>query len=202
MSEPPQAEGDDRPDWVRGWDEMVALVGTDLSSGRIRWGADVVDPATIRRYLEPLELGSPIHYDQAAAREHGFEGLVAPATSLLTYSLPAMWRPGDDTLFTSDDRDAQPARTPINNDGRGPGPRTAGYFATDLEIDFLRPVVVGERLGSRGRRLVSCTPKETRVGRGAFCTFESDIVSDRGDVVARLRTGTYAYDPHPAGEAT
>jgi len=196
---PPQTE-DDRPDWVRAWDDMVTLVGTDLSDGRTRWGADVVEPGTIRRYLEPIELGSPIHYDEAAAREHGHDGIVAPSTSLLAYTLPAMWRPGEDTLFTSDDRDAQPARSPINNEDPGPGPRTAGFFATDIEIDFLRPVVVGERLGTRGRRLLSCTPKETRVGRGAFSTFESDIVSDRGDVVARMRTSTYAYDPHPTQE--
>jgi len=198
MTQPAHDPDDDRPTWVRAWDRMVALVGTDLSDGVTRWGADVVEPGTIRRYLEPLELGSPIHDDAAAARAHGHDGIVAPATSLLSYALPAMWRPGEPALFASDERDAQPARSPINNEDPGPAPRTAGYFATDIEIDFLRPVVVGERLGMRGRRLLSCTPKETRVGRGAFSTFESDIVSDRGDVVARLRTGTYAYDPHPA----
>jgi hypothetical protein len=108
-----------------------------------------------------------------------------------------MWSPGDPTLFESAERDAQPARSPINNADPGPAPRTRGFFATDIELDFLRPVVVGERLGTRGRTLLSCVPKETRVGRGAFCAFESEIVSDQGDVVARMRTGTYAYDPHP-----
>ncbi|MFJ3212673.1 FAS1-like dehydratase domain-containing protein [Streptomyces flaveolus] len=198
MTNQPQAAPDERPHWVRAWDDMVALVGTDLSDGQIRWGADRVEPGTIRRYLEPLELGSPIHYDEAAAREHGFDGIVAPATSVLTYTIPPMWSPGEETLFVSADRDAQPARSPINNEDPGPGPRTTGFFATDIAVDFLRPVLVGGRLGIRGRRLLSCTPKETRVGRGAFSTFESDIVSDRGDVVARMRTSTYAYDPHPA----
>lgn len=193
MAEPPE------PDWMRAWDDMIALVGTDLSDGRIRWGADVIEPGTVRRFAEPLELDSPIHHDEATAREHGYEGLVVPYTSLLPYTLPAMWKPGTPTLFTDDDRDAQPARSPINNADPGPAPRTRGYFATDIEIDFLRPVIAGERLGTRGRRLLSCTPKETSVGRGAFSTFESDIVSDRGDVVVRMRTGTYAYDPHPAG---
>jgi hypothetical protein len=181
---------DDRPDWIRDWDAMVALVGTDLSDGRTRWGADRIEPGTIRRYCEPLELDSPIHHDVEAARALGHEGLVAPFTSLLAYTIPPMWSPGRETLFPSAERNAQPARSPINNQGGGPAPRTTGFFATDIEIDFLRPVVVGERLGSRGRRLLSCTPKETRVGRGAFSTFESDIVSDRGDVVARMRTGT------------
>ena len=192
---------DDRPDWVKAWDAMVALVGTDLSDGGIRWGADAVEPGTIRRYLEPLELGDAIHYDAQAARAAGYDDIVAPSTAVLMYTIPAMWSPGEATLFESADPNAQPARSPINNADPGPAPRTAGFFATDIELDFVRPVLVGERLGTRGRTLLSCVPKETRVGRGAFCTFESEIVSDKGDVVARMRTGTYAYDPHPAADS-
>ena len=181
--------------WVRDWDAMVALVGTDLSDGEIRWGADRVEPGTIRRYLEPIELGSPIHYDASVAREHGHPDIVAPATSVLAYTIPPMWQPGEPTLFDTAEPDAQPVRTPINNADPGPAPPTTGFFATDIEMDFLRPVHVGERLGTRGRRLLSCTPKQTRVGRGAFMTTESDIVSDAGDVVARMRTSVYAYNP-------
>ncbi|MBL7255970.1 FAS1-like dehydratase domain-containing protein [Paractinoplanes lichenicola] len=185
--------------WIRDWDPMIDLVGTDLSDGEIRWGADRVEAGTIRRYLEPIELGSPIHYDLTAAQQYGHPGLVAPATSLLAYTLPAMWSPGQPTNFSDSAPDAQPDRTPINNADPGPAPATTGFFATDMEIDFLRPVHVGERLGSRGRRLLACTPKETRVGRGAFMTTESDIVADNGDVVARMRTSVYAYNPHPTG---
>ena len=35
------------------------------------------------------------------------------------------------------------------------------------------------------------------MGRGAFLTWESELVTDSGDVIARVRTGTYAYNPHP-----
>ena len=185
--------------WARAWDAMVALVGTDLSDGRTRWGADAVELGTIRRYCEPIELSSPIHHDPAAARAAGHPDVVAPVTAALAYTVPAMWRPGDPPLFPSAERDAQPGRSPINNENRGPAPRTRGFFATDMEMDFLRPVVVGERLGMRGRRLLACTPKETRVGRGAFSTVETEIVSDAGDVVGRMRSTTFAYDPRPAG---
>jgi|tagenome__1003787_1003787.scaffolds.fasta_scaffold20967474_5 hypothetical protein len=155
---------DERPGWVAAWDRMVALVGTDLSDGEVRWGADAVESGTIRRYLEPIELGCPIHYDADAARAAGYDGIVAPSTAVLMYTIPPMWSRGDPTLFESAERDAQPARSPINNADPGPAPRTRGFFATDIELDFLRPVVVGERLGTRGRRLLSCVPKETRVG--------------------------------------
>jgi acyl dehydratase len=63
-------------------------------------------------------------------------------------------------------------------------------------MDFVRPVAVGERVGRRGRKLVSCKPKETSMGRGAFITWESELVTGDGDVVAYVRTGTYAYNPH------
>ena len=122
-----------------------------------------------------------------------------PYTGVVAWTLPAAWVPGE-TLFDSADRDAQPVRSSINNTDLGLGPRTTGFFGTDIEVDFVREVVAGERLGRRGRTLVSCTPKQTSVGRGAFLTWESDIVSDRGDVVGRIRIGSYAYVPHPDQE--
>jgi hypothetical protein len=33
------------------------------------------------------------------------------------------------------------------------------------------------------------------MGRGAFLTWESELVTDTGEVVAFVRTGTYAYNP-------
>jgi hypothetical protein len=187
-------------DWKSAWAGMVAMVGQDISDGTTTWGADRVEAGTIRRYLEPLEIGSAIHYDAGAARAAGYDDIVAPATSVLSFQVPPMWSPGDPPLFGDADANAQPLRTPINNTDTGPAPPTSGFFATDISVDFLRPVVVGERLGKRGQRLLSCVPKETAVGRGAFSTTESEIVSDRGDVVAIMRTGTYAYNPFGPGE--
>lgn len=131
------------------------------------------------------------------AAAYGYGGVVAPYTSLMTFTMRAMWAPGDSPIFVDDHPDAQPARSPINNPRPGPAPRTTGFFATDMEIDFLRPVLVGERLGRRGQRLVACAPKETSVGREAFCTWESEIVDEHGDVVARVRNQTYSYNPRP-----
>lgn len=187
-------------DWQQEWAAMRAAVGKDFSDGTIRWGADAIERGAVRRYLEPLEFDCALHYDPAVARAHGFADITAPYTSAITWTIPAMWAPGDSPLFVDPARDAQPARSPINNPDPGPAPRTKGYFATDMELDFLRPAVTGERLGARGRRLVSCEVKETSVGRGAFTTFENDIVADSGEVVARTRMGAYAYHPH-AGSA-
>lgn len=187
--------------WTDEWREVIDAVGRDFSDGRTRYGPDRVEPSMIRRYCEPLEFGCALHHDAAVARRHGYSDIVSPYTAALSWAIPAMWSPGEEPIFTSDDRDAQPARTPINNQDFPLGPRTSGFFATDMEFDFLREVTVGERLGRRGHRLVSCVPKETAVGRGAFMTWESELITEDGEVVARVRTGTYSYQPHEASRA-
>jgi acyl dehydratase len=190
----PLADGD----WRRDWDGVVAAVGRDFSDGTAVYGADPVAPADIRRFLEPLEFGCPLHDDRAAARAAGYADVILPYTAVLSWSLPAMWSPGDPPLFDDDERNAQPARTPLSNPELGSAPPTTGFFVTDLELDFVRPVTAGERVGRRGRRLLSCTPKETSVGRGAFLNWEIELIAGDGEVIGRMRTGTFAYLPRPA----
>jgi hypothetical protein len=198
MGEPDPAGGAGA-DWRSDWDLMVAAVGRDFGDGTVAYGADPVTATDIRRFLEPLEFDCPLHYDRDAATQAGLADVTLPYTAVMSWSIPPMWSPGDPPLFDDDARDAQPARSPINNPDQGPAPTTTGFFATGLEMDFVRPVTVGERIGRRGRKLLACVPKETSVGRGAFLTFESDMVTGTGEVVARMRSVAFAYVPRPAG---
>jgi acyl-CoA thioesterase FadM len=70
-------------------------------------------------------------------------------------------------------------------------------FVTETEVDYIRAVIVGDRLSQTGCKLLSCIPKETRVGRGAFFTTEVEIHNQRGELVARMRQQLYCYNPHP-----
>lgn len=185
------------PDWAQAWQPMVQAVGRDFSDGRKVRGADPVERSTIRRWLEPLELDCALHDDPAVARSYGHPDVVAPCASALMWTIPALWSPGQ-VLFDDDARNAQPTSSPINDQGLDLAPPTSGFFATDMELDFVRQVVVGDHLTQRGEVLLSCVPKETSVGRGAFLTWQSEIVDATGEVVARVRTGTYAYQPHDA----
>ncbi|APW40983.1 hypothetical protein RD110_26260 [Rhodoferax koreense] len=179
---------------------MVALVGQDLSDGSVCWGADLVEPGAIRRYLEPLEFDCPLHYDRETARRHGFDDVTAPYTSIGTFSLPAQWRPGE-PLFVDAGRNAQPAYSPLRGTRVAVAPPTTGFFATEYGAEYLRAPVVGDRLGRRGNRLLRCDPKATRVGRGAFTLWEYEVVNQRLDVVARCRLGFFFYNPLPATSA-
>lgn len=182
-------------DWQASWQATIDAIGQELSDGSITWGPDVVEAGAVRRYLEPLEFDCALHYDRAVAREHGYSDIIAPYTAMFTFTISALWSPGEHP-FNSAERNAQPTITSLRPQLPPQAPPITGYFATDFETDFLREIVVGERLGRRGYRLVGCKPKETKVGRGAFMTFESDVVSSNGDVVARTRSTIYCYEPH------
>ncbi|WP_390348535.1 hypothetical protein ACFJIS_13300 [Variovorax boronicumulans] len=174
-------------DWESAWAPMVARVGEDFANGVIRWGADVIEAGAVRRYVEVLELDCPLHHGPDA---------VAPSTSLASLTLPPMWAPGQPPVFTSDARNAEPERSPLKGTRPEGMPPTTAYMATDYEVDYLQPARLGDRLGRRGNRLVRCEPKATKVGRGAFTTWEYDIVNQREEVVARCRFGMYHYLPH------
>ena len=72
-------------------------------------------------------------------------------------------------------------------------PPTTASFATDVEVDYHEPAAVGDRLTVKGRKLISCLPRETSVGRGAFMTWERQVVNQEGVLVALLRNGGCRY---------
>lgn len=181
--------------WQDAWQPLIAEIGKEFGSADTLWGADTVEAGAIRRYLEPLEFDCPLHDDADFARQQGYDQIIAPYTAIPSLAVPPYWVPGQQ-LFTHAGRDSQPQIQSLQPPLPAAAPPFSGYFATDVEFDFLRPVEIGERLGKRGRRLLDCQPKQTQVGRGAFCTIESDFVSDRGDIVARMRVSLFCYNPH------
>ena len=55
-------------DWTMTWSALIARIGSDLTDGAVTWGADPIERSSVRRYLEPLEFDSALHYDPEAAR--------------------------------------------------------------------------------------------------------------------------------------
>jgi acyl dehydratase len=189
-------------DWQRDWQPMIEAIGTDFDTNGPVEGADSIELGSIRRYLEPLEFSCPLHWDPRVAREHGYADVLAPGTSLLSFTIPPIWRPGDPPVFTDASRDAQPTRSGVAARRTGLEPEFTGFFATDFALDWLGSATVGDRLHRRGNKLVSCVPKQTSVGRGAFISWESQLGNQRGELVALLRSSTYAYTPGPPGDET
>lgn len=181
-------------DWKVAWQPMIDAIGTDFSDGEVRLGADIVEKGLVRRFLEPLEFDNELHYDESVAKQNGYDDVIAPYSSLLTWTLPPYWNPGE-KLFVQDGRDAQPENSPVTATFIDIAPETTGYFWTNVEVDYIKPIVVGDRLTRVGEVLTSCIPKETSVGRGAFLIWESRVVNEQEDV-AVVRIETFNYNPH------
>jgi len=180
------------------WDDLLNAVGQDFSGGEVREGIETVDRSMIRRYCEPLEIDCPLYYDDEVARKHGYKGVIAPWSAIGPFASGGIWKPGDKTRWPTQDKDyTATIRPPEEREQTQappvPSPRTNGGFATDIEIEYFAPVYIGDRLSSQGRRLVSVNLRETRVGYGSFTVYESEIVNQRGELVAKLRNGGYQY---------
>ena len=193
-------------DWTQDWQPTVDVVGQDFSGGIESTAIDEIERATIRRYCEPLEFSCPLHYDEEVAKANGYAGILAPHSGVSSTWIDAgLWRPGQGTRYpmAHPHVDIPRARGPVMPEPPEP-PTTAG-FATDIEIEYHEPPVVGDRLTVKGRELMSCLPRETRVGRGAFMIWQRQVVNQRGELVALLRNGGYRYvafdTPRPSASA-
>jgi hypothetical protein len=181
----------ERDDWEDAWQPAIDAVGTDFAPEILWTAADPIEQGAVRRYLEPLEFDCPLHYDAEVARAHGYPAIVAPYSGLVTWSSPGVWMPGEDPVYTAAERDAQPPRR--FRFPRAPGPDVNAVTATDIEYEYFRPLLVGDLLHRRGYRLLAVVPKQTRVGRGAFLTYESDFSNQDDLLVAQTRMGIFEY---------
>ena len=180
-------------DWASAWRPVVDQVGADLAL-REQVGADPIEAGMIRRFLEPVELGAALHYDPVLASELGYDALPAPVSSYMSFSLEPLWRPGE-VLFDADDRNAMPVSNPAAKQPIPGEPPTSGFVMVNIEADYHSQACVGDRLKRVGLRLMDCRPRHTRLGRGAFITFETDIVREDGGLVAVYRMTQFRYEP-------
>jgi hypothetical protein len=182
-------------DWIAAWQPMIAAVGRDFAPAvPPPWG-ERIDHSVIARYIEPLELDCAIHCDKQVAQANGYRDIVVPYTALTTLAMPLMWRPGDPPLFTNDDRNARPDRSAISSPLTGLEPPTSHIFAVRWDMEFLAPAVLGDRLRNAGMVLMACTPKQVRIGRGAFIQWQTRIVNDRDQVLAIATNTVFRYNP-------
>jgi len=181
--------------WQLAWAAMQQAVGRDFGRDQPEVWGERIEQSMLLRYLEPLEFGSLLHADAGEAGRQGHAAVPVPATALASLSLPLLWRPGDVPMFLAPARDAMPRVAMPSGPLSGLEPPTSHVFAVGSDADYLGQALVGDRLCRRGARLLSCLPKQTRVGRGAFVQWETEVVNERRDLLARLRTTYYRYNP-------
>ena len=194
MSDTDWAKADD---WEQAWQPLVDAVGMDFSPTAQSVAIDEIEKGAVRKYVEPLEMDCPIFLDEDVARAHGYEGIPAPTSGISqTWLENGIWTPDRALAWPTNDRDATPPRSPAPEGViPQPVPATTAAFATDIEIEYHRDAYVGDRLTNSGNRLISCVPKQTSVGRGAFQILESYVHNQDGELIATVRRGLYSYVP-------
>ena len=180
------------------WEDTVAVVGKDFSRGKVRVAQETIEQTSVVRYCEVWEIGNPVYWQEDVAKQAGYKGVLAPWSSIKqTFTSNSFWRPGETSRF--------PVGTGINamstNASREeeagdivPMPPITQNIVTDVEIEFFEPVCAGDKLTSKGNKLVNVRPRKTRIGIGAFINRVKDVYNQRGELVARSNEGLYSYN--------
>ncbi len=137
----------------------------------------------IRHWCETVEDGNPLYLDEDYARSQGYRGLVAPPASIGVSTVQFRW-PWPPKGYK--------ARSGVHFEMKRLLNLPVGII-TDLEIEYYRPVQVGDRL-STSDRIVSISPwKRTRLGEGHFWTWATVFRNQNGELVAEQRYTAFAY---------
>jgi acyl dehydratase len=158
-------------------------------------GPDAVNQAMIRHWVEAMGDENPVYTDEASARAEGFPGVIAPPTMLQAWIMRGY-------KATAELAAARAAGRPY--DGASPADELMGVLdeggftsvvATDCEQEYLRPVVLGDRL-SVSSSIESVSPeKQTALGLGHFITTLLRYTDHEGDLVATMRFRILKFRP-------
>jgi uncharacterized OB-fold protein len=154
--------------------ELTALVGQEAGAPSLSW--DAVNVPMIRHWVEAMGDENPIYLSDEAAREAGYNQLIAPPTMLQAWIMRG--------LKASNDVEA--ARAAGTSQGEGPHDRLmkllddeglTSVVATNCEQTYGRPLVVGDRVLVRSVIESISEPKRTALGVGRFFTTLQEYVA-------------------------
>jgi 3-methylfumaryl-CoA hydratase len=156
-------------------------------------GVDEVSRNDVRRKLEVYCFDCPLYSDDLVAQAHGYRATPAPVVMTGLWAMPAHWAPGQQSPFDPNDPEARLHGVP--EEVAVPMPFARNVQAAS-EAEYFEPLYPGDRLHGV-RKLVEITPKQTRLGNGAFFTFEGRHFKQSGELVSVTRSTGYRYDPDP-----
>ena len=165
------------------------------SAGAATEGPDAVNQAMIRHWVEAMGDENPVYTDEEAARAEGFPGVIAPPTMLQAWIMRGYKATAELAEARAAGRRSEGA-TPADElmhvlDEGG----FTSVVATDCEQQYLRPVVLGDRL-SASSSIESVSPeKHTALGVGHFVTTLLSFTDQAGLPVAAMRFRILKFRP-------
>ena len=166
-------------------------MGTNMTAGEINpealreWIGRVtaerplesVSASDIRRYIDATEDANPLWLDDEFAKSKGHRGRLLPP-SLVAWEPFSRWTGTHSSDYQGDDLLKQIPFPPNYTDMRNAG----------SEIEWLRPVALGEALSIQSR-IVDIVVRQGKAGLGIYVTREERILdSDKKPVLLRRQT--------------
>ena len=202
--------------------ELAALVGQDLGLPNLSpLSPHAVNEPMIRHWVEAMGDHNPVYVSDEAARQAGYDRLIAPPTMLQAWIMRGL----------RSSMALEEARAVGTAQGDGPNEvlmrllddeGLTSVVATNCEQHYGRPLVVGDRLVVRSVIESISDPKRTALGTGRFVTNRMDYVAvtdaavpagvpvssqqvkalfDAGEPVATQRFRILKYLPPAGGRA-
>ena len=178
--------------------QLQAFAGQ--SAGDATTGPDPVNLPMIRHWVEAMGDHNPVYVDEAAAKEAGFPGIIAPPTMLQAWIMRGL-RATQET---------EAARAAGTSQGDGPTDRLmkllddggfTSVVATNCDQHYERPLVPGDEIHVTSV-IESVSPeKATGLGVGHFITNRLDFTDQDGEPVATMKFRILKFRPKaPAAE--
>jgi uncharacterized OB-fold protein/acyl dehydratase len=149
-------------------------------SGPATLAPDEVNQAMIRHFVEAVGDENPVYTDENAARAAGFAGVVAPPTMLQAWIMrgfkASYLPPAEGHEATAHDD----IMSLLDSGG------FTSVVATDCEQEYLRPIVLGDRLSVTSRIEAVSPAKKTGLGEGHFVTTRLEYTDAAGELVATM----------------
>jgi len=175
-------------------DGLLDQIGKPFGQGGPMLAPDEVNIPMIRHWVDALDDRNPIYLDEAAARENGFPGIVAPPAMLQTWTMarPVIKgiaeRGGSATEIKGDNPITRLAKAGFT-----------GTLATNSGLEFDRYLRPGDRLESQGFLESISERKTTGLGSGYFVTWVTTYREASGEEVGRQSFRVFKFDPHKSG---
>jgi uncharacterized OB-fold protein/acyl dehydratase len=166
-------------------EKLQAYVGKQ-SGPRVE-GHDEVNQAMIRHFVEAVGDENPVYTDVAAARAAGFPGVIAPPTMLQAWIMRGYRASMDPKGRVSSTIDE--AMALLDSDG------FTSVVATDCEQEYLRPIVLGDRISSSSVIESISDMKKTALGEGHFVTTRLEFTDAAGEPLATMRFRILKFRP-------
>lgn len=170
--------------------DLSAYLGGDRGPYK-SW--DAVNAPMIRHWCDALGDDNPVYTDAAAAREAGFDSVVAPPTMLQAWTMRGYREqrpPGSDT--------SDPFEVLVALEELG----YPAVVAVNCEQEYLQYVGEGDSLYHRSTIESISEEKTTALGVGFFVTELSTYYNQRDEVVGTMRFRVFKFAPHQREEAS